>query len=262
MKIDIDGWTLGKVSGEDEPRVEDVELARRLGIGRERKIRDLIARHVSAGNLNDYEVLTTVVQTSEKGGRPGRAYWLTEAAALFIVTKSETQNAIALTKEMIQVFMLARRGILSHSASLMPAVREVVREELAAVFANMKPRKTKPRPPEQEDFLQAPLHAPLLIPLEKLAWEINPHEGTIAVRQLLAEISSQRRAGCPMRIAIAQHIDEFVAHKGAQSIDIRVGRYLRTLINLPPHDGRVVFKEAGMTTRWGVRRVSRSIVAA
>lgn len=141
-------------------------------------------------------------------------------------------------------------------------VRQVIREEIATVLATMAPRKTKPRVPEQEDFLQAPLHAPLLIALELLAREINPHEGTIMVSQLLAEINSPRRAGCPVRIAIAQHLAECVAHKGVQSIEIRVGRYLGTLLNRPPHDGRVVFKEVGMTTRWGVRRVSMSIVAA
>jgi hypothetical protein len=46
------------------------------------------------------------------GGRPAKEFWLTEGEALFIATRSEAKGAIAITREMIRVFMLARRGLL------------------------------------------------------------------------------------------------------------------------------------------------------
>jgi hypothetical protein len=169
---------------------------------------------------------------------------------------------IAFQKEAKRVLAEHFFGRKSDAAMSVPDLREIVRQELAAVIATMAPRKTKPRLPEQEDFLQAPKHAPLLGPLETLAWELDPHEGAITVRQILAEMTPDRRAGCPVRIAIAQHLDRFVAHDGVQSVEVRVGRYLGTLTRLPPHDSRVVFKMSGLAARWGVRRVSRGIVAA
>ncbi|MDC0677158.1 hypothetical protein [Sorangium atrum] len=110
---EVNGWTVGFRDGEDEPLVRDVDLADRLEYERPRKIRELIERHREAGNLNDSEVRPTVGRTSPQGGRPGTEYWLTEAAALFIVTKSETPTAIAITRELIAVYMAARRSELS-----------------------------------------------------------------------------------------------------------------------------------------------------
>lgn len=56
------------------------------------------------------EVLVTVTKTSTTGGRPGEEFWLTEEQALFLVTKSDTPNAVALTKEMIRIFLLVKNG--------------------------------------------------------------------------------------------------------------------------------------------------------
>lgn len=107
----VEGWSLAVI--EDEPRVRDVDLAERLGFERPRKIRDIIKRHTNDGNLNDSDVRPTVARTRVGiAERNVTEYWLSEAAVLFIVTKSETPNAIAMTKEMIRVFMLARRGML------------------------------------------------------------------------------------------------------------------------------------------------------
>ena len=89
------------------PLVRDLELARWLEIGRDRKIRDLITRWLPELG----EVCTTVVQTSDRGGRPGREYHLTEEQALFIAAKSETPRATQLLKAMIAVFMEARRRL-------------------------------------------------------------------------------------------------------------------------------------------------------
>lgn len=114
-------WTfmVREADRDREPLVSDEVLAQRLGFDRPRKIKDMIRRHIADGNINPFAVRTTVGQT---GGRPGTLYCLGEADALFLVTRSDTPKAIALTKEMIRVFMLARRGLMPVSPSVDSAV--------------------------------------------------------------------------------------------------------------------------------------------
>lgn len=139
---DVDGWTLGFAGGASEPMVRDVDLAQRLGFERPRDIRKLIERHIE--NLNDSEVCATVSQTSAKGGRPGTEYWLTESGALFIATQSGTEKAVAVTKEMVRVFMLWRRGLLAPEPSapvlsrdeLTDIVRSIARETVDAAMVH------------------------------------------------------------------------------------------------------------------------------
>lgn len=86
-----------------EPRIMDERLAAALGFDRPRKIRDLIERHRAA--LERFAgVCTTVGQTSSRGGRPGRAFWLTKKQALYLCTKSETERATDITILVVEVF--------------------------------------------------------------------------------------------------------------------------------------------------------------
>jgi hypothetical protein len=141
---DVDGWTLGFAGGADEPMVRDVDLAERLGFERPRKIRELIERHIDAGNLNDSEVRPAMGQTSPQGGRPGTEYWLTEAGALFIATQSGTKRAVGISKEMVRVFMTWRRGLLAPESSapvlsrdeLTNIVRSIARETVDAAMVH------------------------------------------------------------------------------------------------------------------------------
>lgn len=110
---EVNGWTVGFRDGDSEPLVRDLDLAERLGYERPRTIRELIDRHVSAGNLNDSDVRRTVRRTQIGiAERDVEEFWLTEAGALFVATKSETSMAIAITKELIAVYMAARRNEL------------------------------------------------------------------------------------------------------------------------------------------------------
>lgn len=157
--IVLEGLTLALLDGDnDQPRMRDLDLARELGFGRPRDVRQLIERYETAGILNDIRVCGTVPQTP--GGRPGREYWLTEEQALFIVAKSETPKATAMLQVVIRVFMLARRGLLPSvggSPEILAAVaaaraeaRDLITElqvtidgqaaQLAALAANV-PRK-------------------------------------------------------------------------------------------------------------------------
>jgi hypothetical protein len=116
-EVRVGDWTLTVPGAEGmEPEIPDDVLAAKLG-GSVYKFRRLIERHASSGNIGPREVLPTVGKT---GGRPGKRYLLNEADALFIVTRSETPRAVALTREMIGVYMAARRGLLPRPAPTVP----------------------------------------------------------------------------------------------------------------------------------------------
>jgi hypothetical protein len=108
----VNGYLVRSDFGDSEPRIHDLELAKRLGYERPRKIRELIERHLRDGNLNESGVRPTVGQTSAKGGRPATEYWLDQASALFVASQSGTEKAIAITKEVIAVFIAVRNGSL------------------------------------------------------------------------------------------------------------------------------------------------------
>lgn len=118
----VDGWTLATGGfGDGEPRIRDIELAERLGFGRPRDIRSLIASLARAGKLNDVAVRDAAARTQMPTGTyrevAVREYWLTEAQALKVCAKSETTKADALLDEVIRVFVAVRRGTLGNPLS-------------------------------------------------------------------------------------------------------------------------------------------------
>lgn len=91
----------------DEPRILDTDLAERLGFEAPRQIRELIQRNEA--ELRTYGSLSCrTTNPSRKGGRPGRAFWLTEGQALVICALSRTPRAAAVRKLVIEVFMAWR----------------------------------------------------------------------------------------------------------------------------------------------------------
>lgn len=114
--VKIENWSLAIEN--NEPRVRDLDLAERLGYAQPRDIRKLVKTYQKSGDLSQDDVRAVVARTRVGiAERNVTEFWLSEAAALFIVTKSETKNAIALTKEMIRVFMLVRRGMIETQPS-------------------------------------------------------------------------------------------------------------------------------------------------
>lgn len=90
-----------------EPRMMDLTLAEALGFARPSNIRRIISRHTTS--LKRFgEVCSTVERTLKSndnlGGRPGKAYYLNKKQALYICTKSETENATEVTIQMVEVF--------------------------------------------------------------------------------------------------------------------------------------------------------------
>lgn len=107
---------------DDGPRVQDLRLADALGFAQPRMIRKLIDRNVQ--ELEGYgEVCSTVSQTHQdtgeagddepkpanKGGRPGREYWLNEEQALLLSMFARTDNAAAVRRMLIGAFLEWRR---------------------------------------------------------------------------------------------------------------------------------------------------------
>lgn len=112
---DFDGWKLA-VGGFEDPahRVLDVELARKLGFARPRKIRELIQRLVVTGDLSGVHVRPTVGRRELSGNTVETTvneYWLTLEEALFVTAKSDTKTANEILKAIIRVFLSAREAI-------------------------------------------------------------------------------------------------------------------------------------------------------
>lgn len=113
MPLDASSLSLADLdTSADEPRVSHVRLAAVLGYDQPIRLADLIKRNID--ELRRYgEVSRTVRETSAKGGRPGKEYWLTEGQALLATIRSDAPNAPDAREQIIRVFMAWRRGKLT-----------------------------------------------------------------------------------------------------------------------------------------------------
>jgi hypothetical protein len=120
--------------GGDEPMIRDVDLAARLGFDRPRKIRDLI-RRVWPENKRPQSRPVMGRQRTRNGGEREFAvdeFWLTEAQALKVVMRADTETANDLQDVMIDVFRAAMRGLL-RPVSVAPIAPAIPAEVLAAL---------------------------------------------------------------------------------------------------------------------------------
>lgn len=116
----IDGFEVALFEDAPEPYIPDVELGKRLGFKRPRAIRQIIKRWHTTGVFRDLRCISPH-GTANSGAAPrGVArnvaaiqFFLCEADALFVITKSETDLAIQITQKIIDVFMAWRRGQLA-----------------------------------------------------------------------------------------------------------------------------------------------------
>ncbi len=109
---EFDGWKLA-IAGFGDPahRVLDVELARKLGFARPRKIRELIDRLRKDGELPGVFQRPTVGRKELSGNiieTVTNEYWLTLEEALFVTAKSDTKTANETLRTIIKVFLAAR----------------------------------------------------------------------------------------------------------------------------------------------------------
>ena len=140
---------------EGEPRVQDLQLGFSLGMKNPSSaMRQLIVRN--RAELSGYgEVSATVAETSIKGGRPGKEYWLNEGQALVLCALSRTPQAAAVRKQIITVFMAYRAGKLNPAAesgadriAALAASLEAIRVELVALQEAAAPR-SEPAGPQR-----------------------------------------------------------------------------------------------------------------
>lgn len=87
----------------------DLDNARALQLTDPHAIRRLIVRWMK--ELRDFgPVSEQRSETSDSGGRPGIAYFLTEPQAMFVAAKCRTKAAAGQLKRLIDVYMAARQG--------------------------------------------------------------------------------------------------------------------------------------------------------
>ena len=116
--------TVWQAYGDEEPRMLDVDVAKRLGFKRPRDIRQIIERIWPEGQRPCVRVTVQRTQMPTGGTRETsvNAYWLTEAQVLKVCARSETPVAESILDAMIAVYIAARRGLLAPAQPAAPAL--------------------------------------------------------------------------------------------------------------------------------------------
>lgn len=111
--VALDGLRLRDDFEDKEPRIRDLELAKRLGYAKPYDIRRLIIRMHEDGKLPGISQFVTVANRADGlPSKPSKEFWLDERACLKVIAKSDTANADAILDQIIDVFMAYRRGKL------------------------------------------------------------------------------------------------------------------------------------------------------
>lgn len=93
----------------DDARVSHKRLANALGLKADWKLRQLVERNIS--EFERYGAVSTAsVETSAKGGRPGKVLWLNEGQAILAAVRSDALHAPEVRYQVITAFMEYRRG--------------------------------------------------------------------------------------------------------------------------------------------------------
>lgn len=133
--------TVWQEYGDDEPRMLDTDVAKRLRFKNPRDIRKLIERTWLAGQRPIQRA--TVARRNVRGGGVQiftvMAYWLTEAQVLKVCARSEAPVAEAILDDMIAVYIAARRGLLAPAAPGLDeaALARAIAASLAPIVARI-----------------------------------------------------------------------------------------------------------------------------
>ena len=113
MKKDVSTLSIRNIEIiDDEPRIKDVILGKRLGLRKSRDIRAVIKSNMA--ELLSYGCAPLVTANEKIGflNRPMEAYYLNEPQALLLCMFSRTNKAAEVRKELIDVYMAYRtRGL-------------------------------------------------------------------------------------------------------------------------------------------------------
>lgn len=185
----VGAWTFTVPGAEgQEPEIPDTALAERLGM-EQHHLRELSARHEKAGNIAP-RVYRTVRET---GGRPGLQRFYCEADALFLVTRSETPKAVALTREMIAVYMAVRRGLIPPPAR--PQVDPAVMLTILRQFADLQATVVELRSALSTGPVMGygVARSNVLIPLRRIAARLAVADPVRRYRQWLSHLHRELR---------------------------------------------------------------------
>lgn len=118
---------------DNEPRLHDLRLAKRLGYANPPQIRELIKRNLK--RLERYGSISCDTKNpGPEGGRPGKEYWLNKRQAIRLTTLAETEFAEEATAEIIEVFVAWHEGKLQPKPGTQVVWTDgAVREVLAGV---------------------------------------------------------------------------------------------------------------------------------
>ncbi len=130
MRGAIELSDLRKVADDDQPRVQDIRLAERLGFDRPRAIRQLIERNLvllqRAGSLPQSP---RRVATATGSSPIANEYWLTEQQAIIVCMLSRTPLSDDVKLELSNIFQAWRRGTLA-PISEVPTISGAIRDLL------------------------------------------------------------------------------------------------------------------------------------
>lgn len=135
----------------DEPRIRDLRVAERLGMARTTNIRRTIeANRVELEGFGPLHSASAMVRIGSGAERASMEYWLNEGQVLVICMLSRTPQAAQVRKEVIEVFMAYRRGLLTGEIAQVandaprrgrpPGLSMDLPEKARLVWAYMEPR--------------------------------------------------------------------------------------------------------------------------
>lgn len=205
--------------GKEEPRIKDIELGKKLGYTQPSRIRDLIGRLITIGLINPLVELRTVTYRGME--IEVNIYWVTEEESLIIAAKSETGESNELLKEIIHVYMLARRGLLTQKnppITNMSELLEIVKnngKDVQSLRSEIKVGFSFIAEQNQDILLAQSEHEEAIIELrEQASGRVGPtaarhlleHAEIIVTQHVRRWIEDERRQG---RIHTRQETEKF-----------------------------------------------------
>jgi hypothetical protein len=129
---------------DNEPRINDLELAKRLGYARGVRIRDIIRRN--SNELTRYGLLATVEKAPEtEGGRSTEEYFLNEGQAIRVATLVDMVSTGDVCEMVLKAYVEHRRSqtaVQGQTPDLksLVAILQQMAETLAFLTKHMVPR--------------------------------------------------------------------------------------------------------------------------
>ncbi len=113
--LSVEGYEIHAASADAEPTVRDIDLARRAGMKTPRHIRPIVRAALLDGGIRPEEIIVVAaaVDIGKGGKRAVEEFWLTETAAIMVLTRLKTETAIAMTRDMIRVYREAKRMLIA-----------------------------------------------------------------------------------------------------------------------------------------------------